>query len=255
MYVHKNIIHFNNLQAEGILHLDLATRNLLVKSEVFNGVTKYTIKISDFGMSSSLVNTKEIYDVSARNKFPIRWCAPEIAHRRQVTKASDVWSFGVVAWEILERIIPYPDMSNQEVIEAVFTHGYRLPRPTKIQFPEELYALMLRCWSIDPAGRPKFPQIYEELKKIESTIKFYKPTNILIESTTPRSNYGPIWNATHLSSNSSSSTNSSPGSSFISTSMNPPIQRTLSSNTNDADNSPLVSRPALIAPTLESTLR
>eukprot|EP01114_Cavostelium_apophysatum_P008118 TRINITY_DN2040_c0_g1_i2.p1 TRINITY_DN2040_c0_g1~~TRINITY_DN2040_c0_g1_i2.p1 ORF type:complete len:864 (-),score=185.58 TRINITY_DN2040_c0_g1_i2:130-2721(-) len=185
-----------HLHAEGILHLDLATRNLLMKSERSSNGTKYSVKISDFGMSSSLTTTESVYDVSARSKFPIRWCAPEIASHRQVTKASDVWSFGVVAWEILERKFPYADMSNQEVIEAVFNQGYRLPKPTRIGFPNELYQLMLWCWQMDTNKRPTFAKIYEDLLAIERKADMLKKAALMDGRTAEslsHANYGPIW--------------------------------------------------------------
>lgn len=112
-HLHVLLYFKRNVQAENILHLDLAARNLLVKTELItsSNSAKYTIKISDFGMSSSIIgDNSQVYDVSNRNKFPVRqvkffcnlcrWCAPEVATSRCVSRASDVWSFGVVMWEV-----------------------------------------------------------------------------------------------------------------------------------------------------------
>ncbi|KAG3289949.1 ephrin type-A receptor 7 isoform X5 [Ictidomys tridecemlineatus] len=97
-------------------------------------------------------------------KIPVRWTAPEAIQYRKFTSASDVWSYGIVMWEVMsygER--PYWDMSNQDVIKAI-EEGYRLPAP--MDCPAGLHQLMLDCWQKERAERPKFEQIVGILDKM-----------------------------------------------------------------------------------------
>jgi len=168
-----------HLHSENILHCDLSARNLLVRTEATSsGKMKYIVKISDFGMSSHVDPSKNLYDVSGRTSFPVRWCAPEIATEQKVTKASDVWAFGITTWEVLERKFPYFDLSNLDVIRNV-AKGLRLERPTRIQFPEELWHLMQWCWAVHPLERPSFQGIYDRLQKIEENLSDSKRSTLL----------------------------------------------------------------------------
>ncbi|XDV30994.1 hypothetical protein PO909_033774 [Leuciscus waleckii] len=122
-------------------------------------------------------------------KIPIRWTAPEAIAYRKFTSASDVWSYGIVLWEVMsygER--PYWEMSNQDVIKAV-DEGYRLPPP--MECPATLYQLMLDCWQKDRNNRPKFEQIVSILDKLirnPSSLKITastasRPVNLLLDRT------------------------------------------------------------------------
>jgi len=111
------------LHDQGIIHRDLSARNILVKEEE----GKYTIRISDFGLSREL-NTEDFYK-SESKQFPVKWASNEVLKHRKYSTKSDVWSFGITLWEILEGgTVPYPDMDNSQALEAVLK-GYRLPRP------------------------------------------------------------------------------------------------------------------------------
>uniref|UniRef100_A0A8D2MBG6 receptor protein-tyrosine kinase n=1 Tax=Zonotrichia albicollis TaxID=44394 RepID=A0A8D2MBG6_ZONAL len=97
-------------------------------------------------------------------KIPIRWTAPEAIQYRKFTSSSDVWSYGIVMWEVMsygER--PYWDMSNQDVINAI-DQDYRLPPPPDC--PTVLHLLMLDCWQKERVQRPKFEQIVSALDKM-----------------------------------------------------------------------------------------
>ncbi len=120
------------LESKGILHRDLSCRNLLV-TKVDD---KYEVKITDFGMSRTTSQYSSIGKL-----LPIRWCAPEVLRGENATIKSDVFSFGVVMWEILEfGETPWPDIrSNEEVSETVIS-GERLPQPPIC--PAWLYKLM-----------------------------------------------------------------------------------------------------------------
>uniref|UniRef100_A0A3B3QNK8 Ephrin type-B receptor 3 n=1 Tax=Paramormyrops kingsleyae TaxID=1676925 RepID=A0A3B3QNK8_9TELE len=141
------------------VHRDLAARNILVNSNL-------VCKVSDFGLSRFLEDntTDPTYTSSLGGKIPIRWTAPEAISYRKFTSASDVWSYGIVMWEVMsygER--PYWDMSNQDVINAV-EQDYRLPPP--MDCPTALHQLMLDCWVKERNLRPKFSQIVNTLDKL-----------------------------------------------------------------------------------------
>ncbi|XP_053256567.1 ephrin type-B receptor 2 isoform X13 [Podarcis raffonei] len=165
------------------VHRDLAARNILVNSNL-------VCKVSDFGLSrfleddtsdptyTSALQSFHLAGADASNpsekpcappplqggKIPIRWTAPEAIQYRKFTSASDVWSYGIVMWEVMsygER--PYWDMTNQDVINAI-EQDYRLPPP--MDCPSALHQLMLDCWQKDRNHRPKFGQIVNTLDKM-----------------------------------------------------------------------------------------
>jgi len=147
----------SHLHEEGIIHCDLACRNLLIivgKSTIF-------VKVADFGLSK--MAESGIYDASSDKKFPVKWSSPEVLNSGKLSRASDVWSYGVVLYEMLERRIPYAGMSNQEVIKFVCDQDKRLAKPTKIPYPPLLYSIMQDCFKKDPKSRPTFPVIYSQL--------------------------------------------------------------------------------------------
>ncbi|XP_072864121.1 ephrin type-A receptor 8 [Chlorocebus sabaeus] len=138
----------------GYVHRDLAARNVLVDSNL-------VCKVSDFGLSRVLEDDPDAAYTTTGGKIPIRWTAPEAIAFRTFSSASDVWSFGVVMWEVLaygER--PYWNMTNRDVISSV-EEGYRLPAP--MGCPRALHQLMLDCWHKDRAQRPRFSQIVSVL--------------------------------------------------------------------------------------------
>ncbi|XP_031665890.1 ephrin type-A receptor 3 isoform X2 [Oncorhynchus kisutch] len=139
------------------VHRDLAARNILVNSNL-------VCKVSDFGLSRVLEDDPEAAYTTQGGKIPIRWTSPEAIAYRKFTSASDVWSYGIVMWEVVsygER--PYWEMSNQDVIKAI-DEGYRLPAP--MDCPVVLHQLMLECWEKGRSERPKFGQIVTTLDKL-----------------------------------------------------------------------------------------
>ncbi|XP_018542236.1 LOW QUALITY PROTEIN: ephrin type-A receptor 2-like [Lates calcarifer] len=139
------------------VHRDLAARNVLVNSNL-------ECKVSDFGLSRVLEDDAEGTYTTRGGKIPIRWTAPEAIAYRKFTSASDVWSFGIVMWEVMafgER--PYWDMSNHEVMKAI-DEAYRLPAP--MDCPSAIYQLMLQCWQHDRSKRPRFSDIVNILDKL-----------------------------------------------------------------------------------------
>ncbi|XP_069017612.1 ephrin type-A receptor 7 isoform X4 [Embiotoca jacksoni] len=168
----------------GYVHRDLAARNILVNSNL-------VCKVSDFGLSRVIDDDPEAVYTTTGGKIPVRWTAPESIQYRKFTSASDVWSYGIVMWEVMsygER--PYWDMSNQDVIKAI-EEGYRLPAP--MDCPPGLHQLMLDCWQKDRAERPKFDQIVGILDKMirnPNTLKTpvgtcTRPISPLLDQSTP----------------------------------------------------------------------
>uniref|UniRef100_A0A8C2KP46 receptor protein-tyrosine kinase n=1 Tax=Cyprinus carpio TaxID=7962 RepID=A0A8C2KP46_CYPCA len=172
------------LSEMGYVHRDLAARNILVNSNL-------VCKVSDFGLSRVLEDDPEAAYTTRGGKIPIRWTAPEAIAYRKFTSASDVWSYGIVMWEVMsygER--PYWEMSNQDVIKAV-EENYRLPGP--MDCPTALYHLMMDCWQKDRNSRPKFEEIVSLLDKLirnPSSLKGLvnpsnRVSNLLVEHGSP----------------------------------------------------------------------
>ncbi|XP_043801802.1 tyrosine-protein kinase Fer isoform X3 [Apis laboriosa] len=136
------------LESKYCIHRDLAARNCLVGYESI-------VKISDFGMSRE----EEEYIVSdGMKQIPIKWTAPEALNFGKYTSLCDVWSYGILMWEIFSKGgNPYSGMSNSQAREKIDA-GYRMPAPETT--PDEIYRLMLRCWEYEPEKRPHFDQIY-----------------------------------------------------------------------------------------------
>jgi len=148
------------LHQQGIVHRDLALRNLLVAQSNKPG-TKHTIKISDFGMMKMI---DKGYCKTESKTIPVQWCSLEVLQFGKFSFYSDVWAFGVVMWEIFSYgMIPYAGLSNVEVIEKVTIEGYRLPSPKNC--PKEIYQWMLDCWNNEPEKRPSFGELYDLIER------------------------------------------------------------------------------------------
>ncbi|KAG5673688.1 hypothetical protein PVAND_003712 [Polypedilum vanderplanki] len=139
------------LESKNCIHRDLAARNCLIGSENI-------VKISDFGMSRE----EEEYIVSdGMKQIPIKWTAPEALNWGKYNSLTDVWSYGILMFEIFSKgATPYSGMSNSKAREKI-EEGYRLPAPEGT--PIKVYELMLKCWSIEPIDRPHFNEIHNEI--------------------------------------------------------------------------------------------
>ncbi|XP_068219598.1 tyrosine-protein kinase Fer isoform X5 [Palaemon carinicauda] len=142
------------LESKNCIHRDLAARNCLVGHQNI-------VKISDFGMSRE----EEEYIVSdGMKQIPIKWTAPEALNFGKYTSLCDVWSYGVLCWEIFSSgEVPYHGYSNSKAREMIDS-GYRMFAPPNT--PEEMYQLMLKCWEYEPEKRPHFQEIYESVDTI-----------------------------------------------------------------------------------------
>ncbi|KAM8869377.1 high affinity nerve growth factor receptor [Spinachia spinachia] len=135
------------------VHRDLATRNCLVGEGL-------VVKIGDFGMSRDIYST-DYYRVGGRTMLPIRWMPPESIMYRKFTTESDIWSFGVVLWEIFTcGKQPWYQLSNSEAIECI-TQGRELERPRTC--PKEVHLLMQGCWQREPQQRMVIKDLHGRL--------------------------------------------------------------------------------------------
>ncbi|NXE43887.1 NTRK1 factor, partial [Ptilorrhoa leucosticta] len=145
------------------VHRDLATRNCLVGHDL-------VVKIGDFGMSRDIYST-DYYRVGGRTMLPIRWMPPESILYRKFTTESDIWSFGVVLWEIFTYgKQPWYQLSNTEAIECI-TQGRELERPRTC--PSEVYAIMQSCWHREPQQRRPIKEIHSRLQALVKTPPVY----------------------------------------------------------------------------------
>ncbi|XP_017551927.1 neurotrophic tyrosine kinase, receptor, type 2a isoform X1 [Pygocentrus nattereri] len=151
------------LASQHFVHRDLATRNCLVGENLL-------VKIGDFGMSRDVYST-DYYRVGGHTMLPIRWMPPESIMYRKFTTESDVWSLGVVLWEIFTYgKQPWYQLSNNEVIECI-TQGRVLQRPRTC--PKEVYDLMLGCWQREPHTRLNIKEIHNLLLNLAKASPVY----------------------------------------------------------------------------------
>uniref|UniRef100_A0A3Q3CBG4 Receptor tyrosine kinase-like orphan receptor 1 n=1 Tax=Haplochromis burtoni TaxID=8153 RepID=A0A3Q3CBG4_HAPBU len=139
------------------VHKDLAARNILVGEQLH-------VKISDLGLSREIYSS-DYYCLQPKIVLPIRWMPPEAVASGKFTTDSDIWSFGVVLWEVFSYgLQPYYGFSNQEVMEMVRKRQL-LPCPEDC--PPRFYGLMTECWQEGPARRPRFEDIHVRLRAWE----------------------------------------------------------------------------------------
>ncbi|VDK20104.1 unnamed protein product [Taenia asiatica] len=141
-YVHRQVLSL-------LKFFDLAARNCLVDGR---GV----VKVGDFGLCRDVYERNYYHKVGA-GKLPVRWMAPESLQSAYFTSRSDVWSFGVVLWEIATMAcLPYQGMSHNEVISYVLDGNTLVSGGAPINCPPLLQSVMLYCWSYRPVQRPTF---------------------------------------------------------------------------------------------------
>ncbi|XP_030832923.1 uncharacterized LOC586619 isoform X3 [Strongylocentrotus purpuratus] len=138
------------------IHRDLAARNILLSRD---GVCK----LSDFGLARDVMNGG-VYQRKTQGRVPIRWMALESLLDNVYTIQSDVWSFGVLMWEIVTiGSYPYPGVPSKKLIKDL-QKGYRMPRPEHCS--EEIYSILLECWRDENKQRPTFDQLRHRLETI-----------------------------------------------------------------------------------------
>ncbi|XP_022809169.1 proto-oncogene tyrosine-protein kinase receptor Ret-like isoform X2 [Stylophora pistillata] len=149
------------LSSKSIIHRDLAARNVLVGQ-------KETCKVKDFGMARD-VQLENIYERKTKGRLPVKWTAYEALLYGTYTTKSDVWSYGVVLYEIFTiGGSPYPQTDGRKIANLL-QQGYRMPKPQHVD--DKLYQIMMRCWQNDPDARPTFTSLKNQLKDMETLYK------------------------------------------------------------------------------------
>ncbi|ELK13734.1 Tyrosine-protein kinase receptor UFO [Pteropus alecto] len=150
------------LSTKRFIHRDLAARNCMLNENM-------SVCVADFGLSKKIYNG-DYYRQGRIAKMPVKWIAIESLADRVYTSKSDVWSFGVTMWEIATRgQTPYPGVENSEIYDYL-RQGNRLKQP--VDCLDGLYALMSRCWELNPQDRPSFAELREDL---ENALKALPP--------------------------------------------------------------------------------
>lgn len=142
------------LAQKRFVHRDLASRNCMVSDDM-------TVKIGDFGLTRDIYESD--YYLRKRNGLmPVRWMAPESLNNGLFTTETDVFSYGIVLWEIVTYAEqPYKGKSNEEVMRFVIDGGTET-RPMK-NCSDKVYELMTNCWKYQPNERITFNEIVEKL--------------------------------------------------------------------------------------------
>ncbi|XP_067319585.1 inactive tyrosine-protein kinase 7 isoform X2 [Anolis sagrei] len=150
-----------HLSNNRFIHKDLATRNCLVSAQ-------RQVKVSSLSLSKDVYNSE--YYHYHQTWIPLRWMPPEAALEDEFSTKSDVWSFGVVMWEIFTLgEMPYSKLADEEVLAGLQSGKMKLPHPEGC--PSKLYKLMQRCWSASPKDRPSFSEIANMLGESPSESK------------------------------------------------------------------------------------
>ncbi|XP_068931989.1 fibroblast growth factor receptor 1 isoform X13 [Petaurus breviceps papuanus] len=144
------------LASKKCIHRDLAARNVLVTED-------NVMKIADFGLARDIHHI-DYYKKTTNGRLPVKWMAPEALFDRIYTHQSDVWSFGVLLWEIFTLGgSPYPGVPVEELFKLL-KEGHRMDKPSNCT--NELYMMMRDCWHAIPSQRPTFKQLVEDLDRI-----------------------------------------------------------------------------------------
>jgi serine/threonine protein kinase len=153
-----DLLHFSSQVAQGMaflaskncIHRDVAARNVLLTSG-------HVAKIGDFGLARDIMNDSN-YVVKGNARLPVKWMAPESIFDCVYTVQSDVWSYGILLWEIFSLgLNPYPGILVNNKFYKLVKDGYQMAQP--VFAPKNIYSIMQSCWDLEPTRRPTFQQI------------------------------------------------------------------------------------------------
>uniref|UniRef100_UPI00398ECCBF fibroblast growth factor receptor 3 isoform X2 n=1 Tax=Pristiophorus japonicus TaxID=55135 RepID=UPI00398ECCBF len=171
------------LASQKCIHRDLAARNVLVTDD-------NVMKIADFGLARDVHNI-DYYKKTTNGRLPVKWMAPEALFDRVYTHQSDVWSFGVLLWEIFTLGgSPYPGIPVEELFKLL-KEGHRMDKPANCT--HELYMIMRECWHAIPSQRPTFKQLVEDLDRVLTVTS----TEEYLDLSAPFEQYSPACQDTH----------------------------------------------------------
>ncbi|XP_070712142.1 platelet-derived growth factor receptor beta-like [Pempheris klunzingeri] len=138
------------LSSRKCVHRDLAARNILVCEGKL-------VKVCDFGLARDLMKDQD-YVAKGNSFLPVKWMAPESIFENIYSSQSDVWSYGVLLWEIFSLGgNPYSDLPMTQEFYSALKRGYRMSRPDHA--PHNMFDLMMRCWEEEPQSRPSFSSL------------------------------------------------------------------------------------------------
>ncbi|XP_066998855.2 platelet-derived growth factor receptor alpha [Anabrus simplex] len=151
------------LVSRKVMHGDLAARNILLAEDNI-------VKICDFGLAKSIYKS-ENYKKKGDGPLPIKWMALESIRDRIFSTQSDIWSYGIVLWELFSlATTPYPGMQPNEEFYNKLVSGYRMKKPEYAT--DDIYQLMSKCWLTNPNDRPSFTHLAESMGSfLDSTIR------------------------------------------------------------------------------------
>ncbi|XP_078534740.1 fibroblast growth factor receptor 3 isoform X3 [Lissotriton helveticus] len=176
------------LASQKCIHRDLAARNVLVTDD-------NVMKIADFGLARDVHNI-DYYKKTTNGRLPVKWMAPEALFDRVYTHQSDVWSFGVLLWEIFTLGgSPYPGIPVEELFKLL-KEGHRMDKPANCT--HELYMIMRECWHAVPSQRPTFKQLVEDLDRVLTVTS----TDEYLDLSVPFEQYSPACPDSHSSCSS-----------------------------------------------------
>ncbi|NWX34476.1 FLT3 kinase, partial [Notiomystis cincta] len=142
------------LASKSCIHRDLAARNILVTHGK-------VVKICDFGLARDVMNDSN-YIVRGNARLPVKWMAPESLFERTYTMKSDVWSYGILLWEIFSLgVNPYPGIQVDTNFYKLIQSGFKMDQP--YYATKDIYCMMQSCWALDSRKRPSFSYLVSSL--------------------------------------------------------------------------------------------
>uniref|UniRef100_A0A665U136 receptor protein-tyrosine kinase n=1 Tax=Echeneis naucrates TaxID=173247 RepID=A0A665U136_ECHNA len=165
------------LATKNCIHRDVAARNVLLTN-------RREAKICDFGLARDIMNDSN-YMVKGNARLPVKWMAPESIFDCVYTVQSDVWSYGILLWEIFSLgKSPYPSMAVDSRFYKMVKRGYQMSQPDFA--PPEIYMIMKMCWNLQPTERPTFSKISQMIERLlgdqpeqEQVAELHKEQNMI----------------------------------------------------------------------------